>query len=148
MPHALPAASIHKEKQMTTTVGNVGLYLVNGTAGNIGLPGAPVLRFSLLVNAATGTVSGQARQTQAIPGPLGDVLIGNVTGQIRYTGLGQYTKIVSLTGSTVISVPPPAIGSYLAPFSAHFAIDDAWTGVGGWTLGDRSVDDIPVQADH
>jgi hypothetical protein len=132
---------------MTKTVGKVGLYLVHGTAGNVGLPGAPILHFSLMVNAVTGAVSGQARQTQAVQGPMGDVLIGNVTGQLRPAGLGKYTKIVCLQGSTVLSVPPPAIGSWLAPFSAQFAIDDAWGGTGGWTLGDRSVDNVPVSAD-
>jgi hypothetical protein len=133
---------------MTTTVGKVGVYLVHGTAGNVGTPGAPILHFSLMVNASTGAVSGQARQTQAVQGPMSDVLISNVTGQIRYTGLGEYTKIVSLQGSAVITVPPPAIGAYLAPFDAHFAINDAWEGVGGWSLGGTSVENVPVTSEH
>ena len=33
---------------------NLGTYLVNGTAGNTGLAGAPTLHFSLLVVAETG----------------------------------------------------------------------------------------------
>jgi hypothetical protein len=70
-----------------------------------------------------------------------------VTGHVRYTGLAPYTKIVSLEGSAVISFPPPAIGSYLAPFTAAFSIDNAWDGVGGWTLGSTTVDNVPVHAD-
>ena len=71
---------------MSTEVGKIGLYLVNGHAGS-GLVGAPTLSFSLLVNAVTGDVTGHAQQTQAVAPP-GDVIkIGNVTGHVRYTGL-------------------------------------------------------------
>jgi Domain of unknown function (DUF1842) len=131
---------------MSTEVGKIGLYLVNGHAGS-GLAGAPTLSFSLLVNSVTGDVTGHAQQTQAVAPP-GDVIkIGNVTGHVRYTGLGPYTKIVSLQGNAVVSLPPPAIGSFLVPFTAAFSIDNAWDGVGGWTLGSTTVDNVPVHAD-
>ena len=130
---------------MTT---EVGLYLVNGQAGNVGTPGAPILHFSLLVNAVTGDVTGHAEQTQAVAPPGNKITIGNITGHVRYTGLGKYTKRVSLEGSAIIPFPPPAIGSYVMPFTASFAIDNAWDGRGGWTLGNTTVDNVPLTADE
>jgi len=124
----------------------IGLYLVCGIAGNEGVPGAPLLHFSLLVNAATGAITGHATQTQAVAPPNDRIEISNVTGQLRHTGLGPYTQIVSLEGSAVISFPPPAIGSYLVPFRAAFAIDNQWNGRGGWTLGRTEVADVPVKS--
>jgi hypothetical protein len=124
---------------------DVGLYLVRDIAGNQGMPGAPLLHLSLLVNAVTGEITGQASQTQAVPPPGDKIAISNITGTVRSTGLGKYTKIVYLEGSAVISFPPPAIGSYLAPFNAHFAVDDKWEGVGGWTLGNTVVNNVPIK---
>lgn len=124
----------------------VGLYVVNGVAGNQGVPGAPLLHFSLLVNATTGAVTGHAQQTQAVPAPYNQINIGNITGQVHAAGLGKITKLVTLQGSAVISFPPPAIGSYLAPFTAHFAVDNEWDGQGGWTLGTHTVENVPVKS--
>lgn len=131
---------------MTTEA--VGLYLVHGQAGNVGTPGAPILHFSLLVNAVSGDVTGHAEQTQSVPPPANKITIGNITGHVRSTGLGKYTKVVSLQGSAIISFPPPAIGSYVMPFTASFAISDAWEGRGGWTLGNNTVDNVPVNAEE
>jgi len=75
------------------------LYFVEELVGNEGMPGAPLLHLACVVNASTGVVSGQARITQAIAPPNGEIDIPHVTGQIRHLGLGQDTKIVSLSGS-------------------------------------------------
>jgi len=134
---------------MPTDTGNkLGLYLVNAVAGNQGTAGAPLLHLSLLVNSATGAITGHAMQTQAVQPPGDKIVVGNVTGSLRSTGFGQYTQVVSLTGSAVISFPPPAIGSYLAPFTAHFATDQHWNGVGGWTLGATNVNDVPIKVQN
>jgi hypothetical protein len=125
---------------------NVGLYLVSGVAGKEGTPGAPLLHFHLVVNAVTGAITGQAVQTQAIAPPGDKIYISNVKGMLHHTGIAPYTQVVSLEGSTVISFPPPAIGSYLAPFDAHFAVDDQWNGIGGWTLGSTTVNNVPVKS--
>jgi hypothetical protein len=130
----------------TDTGNNIGLYLVNGIAGKENTPGAPLLHFSLLVNAVTGAITGQAVQTQAVAPPGDKIVVSNITGTLRYAGLGPFTKLVHLEGHAVISFPPPAIGSYLAPFDAHFAINNEWNGVGGWTLGNTDVNDVPVRA--
>lgn len=122
----------------------MGTYLVNGEAGNVGMPGAPILHFSLVVVAASGKVSGHATITQAIAPPYGIKEINNVTGRVRYTGFGQYTKIVSLKGTYDEPLPPPAIGSVAVPFEAHFAIDDSWNGRGGFSCGMVNVDNVPV----
>lgn len=129
------------EKQKSS----LALYRVCGTAGREGMPGAPLLHFQLLVNAATGAITGQAEQTQAVAGPASSITIPNVTGILHHTGLGKVTQVVALKGEAVITVPPPAIGAYLAPFNASFAIDNRWNGVGGWTLGNTKVEDVPVE---
>ena len=120
-------------------------YLTKGTIGNVGLPGAPIAHFSLVVVAATNTVSGVVEITQAIDAKPIQV---HVTGNIRYTGYGKVTKIVSLKGQYVVSVPPPAIGSYLQDFTAYMDIDDSWNGVGGFTYGSTEITDVPVNSDN
>ena len=42
------------------------LYRVTGKAGNVGMPGSPILHFDLLVNSSAGSISGQARINQAV----------------------------------------------------------------------------------
>jgi hypothetical protein len=78
----------------TDTGNNIGLYLVNGIAGKENTPGAPLLHFSLLVNAVTGAITGQAVQTQAVPPPGDKIVVSDITGTLRYAGLGPFTKLV------------------------------------------------------
>ena len=124
----------------------IGAYLARGTVGNVGMPGAPIMHYSLVVVPSTGSVSGTVEITQAIAGPGARVVVPNVHGVIRKTGLGAVTQIVALQGQYVVSVPPPAIGSYLANFSAHLAIDDSWNGRGGFTYDNHTVDNVPVKS--
>lgn len=131
---------------MAQKTDELGLYLVKCGAGNFGEPGAPLLQLSLLVNASTGSVTGQAEVTQAVKAPGDKVRISELTGRVQASGFGEYTKLVALQGTATIALPPPAIGSYQTPFSAHFAINDAWTGKGGWTLGHQTVDNVPIRA--
>jgi Domain of unknown function (DUF1842) len=130
----------------SSTAIDVGLYLASGVGGNQGMPGAPLLHFHLVVNAVTGAITGQAVQTQAVAPPGNQIAISNIKGVLHHTGLGPYTMVVSLEGSAIISFPPPAIGEFLAPFNAHFAVDDQWNGIGGWTLGATKITDVPVKA--
>ncbi len=123
-------------------------YLTKGTIGNIGMPGAPVAHFSLVVVPSTNSVSGTVEITQAIAGPESNVVVSNVKGQIRATGYGKVTKVVSLEGEYLVSVPPPAIGSYLSKFTAHMAIDNNWNGQGGFSYGNNDVEDVPVKSDN
>lgn len=118
-------------------------YLAKGTIGNVGMPGAPIAHFSLVVNAASGTVSGVVEITQAIDSAPIEV---KVTGTLRHTGYGEVTKIVNISGEYVVSVPPPAIGSYLEKFTAHMDINNEWNGVGGFTYGTHKISDVPVKS--
>lgn len=137
----MPTETLTSTEQKTS----LALYRVCGTAGRESMPGAPRLHFQLLVNAVTGAITGQAEQTQALAPPHNSIVIRNVTGMLHHTGLGKFTQVVALKGEAVISVPPPAIGSYIAPFDASFALDNRWNGVGGWTLGNTKVEDVPVE---
>jgi hypothetical protein len=123
----------------------LGTYLVNGIAGNENVAGAPMLHFSLVVVSGTGKASGHAMITQAIAPPHGEKIINNVTGQIHATGLGPVAKIVALQGTYLEQLPPPAIGTVEVPFMAHFAIDDAWNGRGGFECGPTRVENVPVK---
>lgn len=125
-----------------------GAYLTNGTIGNVGMPGAPIAHFSLVVVPSANSVSGTVEITQAIDGPQSEIVVKNVKGQIRSTGYGKVTKVVSLEGEYLVSVPAPAIGTYLAKFTAHMAIDNEWNGQGGFTYGDNDIDDVPVKSEN
>ena len=124
----------------------VGLYRLCLQAGT-GQPGAKTLHLELLVNAVTGTVTGEGNQTQAVTPPGGNIPINNITGIIHGAGFGTVTKLIALSGEAYISFPPPAIGSYLAPFRANFAVDNNWNGKGGWVIkpADQN-EDVPVKS--
>ena len=120
----------------------VGLYFVKAVVGNVGTPGAPVVNLALTVQAASGHVSGIAEIAHAVVG-------GNhrfpVSGQIYQTGFGPNHQLVSLGGEFVYSVPPPAIGSFLAKFTAALSVDKAWNGSGGFNYLNVHVENVPVK---
>jgi len=120
-----------------------GAYLAKGTIGNVGTPGAPIATFSLVVVPSQHTVSGTVVITQAVNGPDNHIVIP-VKGKIYSTGFGKFTQVVSLHGQYVQSFPPPAIGSFLADFDAHFAIDNAWNGTGGFSYYKHTIENVPV----
>lgn len=122
-----------------------GAYLAKGTIGNVGTPGAPIASFSLVVVPSQNSVTGTVVVTQAISGPDSHIVV-QVKGKIFASGLGQYTKLVSLQGQYVHSVPPPAIGSFLADFDAHLAIDNEWNGIGGFSYYQHNIENAPVKA--
>ncbi len=128
--------TLEKNKTLLETA-----YLAKGTIGNVGLPGAPIVNFSLVVSTVTNKVSGLVEITQAIDSPSIKV---QVSGTIRYTGYGKVTKIVNLEGEYVVSVQPPAIGSYLQKFTAYMDIDNSWNGIGGFCYGQQGVNNVPV----
>lgn len=120
-------------------------YLAKGTIGNVGMPGAPIVHFSLVVVPNSNTVSGVVEITQAIDNKTIQV---EVTGTLRQTGYGKITKIVNLKGQYLVSATPPAIGSYLQDFTAYLDIDDSWNGNGGFTYGNSKVNDVPVSSEN
>lgn len=126
----------------------IGAYLTSGTIGNLGLPGAPIAHFKLVVVPSKNSVTGTVEITQAIPGPDSNIVIKNVHGVIRATGYGSVTHVVSLEGEYNHYLTPPAIGVVREKFTAHLAIDNDWNGRGGFTYGNKSVDDVPVKSDN
>ncbi|SHJ62485.1 DUF1842 domain-containing protein [Aquimarina spongiae] len=121
-------------------------YLAKGTIGNVGMPGAPIAHFSLVVVPSKNTVSGSVEITQAIEN--GNTGIFSVKGNIRSTGYGKVTKIVNLEGEYIYSFPPPAIGSILQRFTAYMDIDDSWNGQGGFSYGGGKINNVPVYSEH
>ena len=124
----------------------VGTYLAKGEIGNVGMPGAPICHFNLIVTPSTHHVSGTVIITQAIPGPNSKITV-QVSGRIYPTGYGKVTQVVSLLGEYVQTVNPPGIGAYLAKFEAHMAIDNEWNGKGGFSYAIHNITDVPVRAE-
>lgn len=131
--------TLHTQKAADNAI---GLYFVKAVVGNVGTPGAPVVNLALTVQAASGHVSGIAEITQAI---IGGHHRFPVTGQIYQTGFGPNHQLVSLSGEFVYSVPPPAIGSFLAKFTAALSVDQAWNGSGGFNYLNTHVENVPVK---
>ena len=136
--------SSHKEFIVSSSELNAveHVYLI---AGNLGLPGAPILNLALFYNPDDGSVSGEALITQSIAPPHGRVVIRPVSGPVHGLGLGNATRVFSLSGEYVVSVPPPAFGSYLAKFEATFVTDNNWTGHGSFSYGNQKIDNVPIK---
>ena len=114
-----------------------GAYLANGTIGNVGTPGAPIVHFSLVVVPSQHTVNGSVTITQAT---VNGNYLGNVEGRIYKTGLGKITQVVGISG--LIHEDNMSIAEI--DFEAHMSIDNAWHGVGGFSYGNVHVEDVPV----
>lgn len=123
----------------------LSLEQLNLTAGNIGLPGAPVLNLFLLYNPEAGALTGEAQVTQAVAPPYNLMTIRPVSGDVHGLGLGGATRVFSLSGEYTVSVPPPAIGTYLAKFTAVFTTDNNWTGHGSFDYGTHKVTNVPIK---
>ncbi|MCF2857706.1 DUF1842 domain-containing protein [Pseudoalteromonas sp. SMS1] len=116
---------------------NESLYLVKlqFKSDNVGA-GSMVLQ--LAVNPATGTLNGGAEGhilegTQHSPS-----FTARASGHLHSTGYGGVTKVGAVTGQAVVSFPPPAIGSFEAPFTASFGVDNSWEGDGTFTVGEHT----------
>jgi hypothetical protein len=123
------------------------LYRVTGKAGNVGMPGSPILHFDLLVNSSAGSISGQARINQAVAPPSGEIHIHNVTGTVRELVFGgKVTLVVALQGTYYRSLPPPEILTIVEHFAAHLSVDQSWEGRGSFDYnnGGQVVNDVPV----
>lgn len=116
-----------------------GYYVVKLFIERPGLVGAPALSLNLGVDAASGKVTGVGEITQALPPPYGEITIHQITGEIFQTGFGEDNRLVHLNGQYLVSVPPPAIGTYLAQFSAALAVDASWNGSGSFQYGASTV---------
>lgn len=138
-----------KEVLEKTQAQVLGTYLAKGTIGNVGLPGAPIAHFALLVVPSQNKVTGTVEVTQAVVG--GRCFI-NVEGRVRHTGYGAVTKIVVLEGEYQPKVDWPK-GGGIGPvipsvkFTAYLDIDDEWNGQGGFSLGGNTIEG-PVKSEN
>lgn len=128
-------------KDSVKTDAELLLYPVCGTIGNVGTPGAPIVKFNLLVDPFHRTVTGMVIVSQSGTRPF----TVHVKGTIRPTGNRPYTQVVNIQGEYVYSFPPPEIGAILAHFSATMYIDNAWNGKGSFSYFRHSVEDVPVK---
>ncbi|WP_440216237.1 DUF1842 domain-containing protein [Chromobacterium piscinae] len=113
-----------------------GLYLLKlSFTPPEGMVGAGRMILAVTVNARSGELHGQAageihEGTQHPP-----VFTAPVTGAMHSTGYGKIVKVGAVFGEAAVSVAPPAIGTYLAPFLASFSLDADWSGQGQFTVG-------------
>lgn len=115
-----------------------GLYLLElSFVPAPGVVGAGRMTLALTVNASTGALHGQAHGTilEGTQNPL--TFTTAVSGSMHSTGYGTIVKVGAVTGDAAVSVAPPAIGTYLAPFSASFGLDSDWMGEGQFSVGDH-----------
>ncbi|WP_295650293.1 DUF1842 domain-containing protein [uncultured Mucilaginibacter sp.] len=132
----------------TETSPLIGLYQLCLLAEQKGLLGAPTFHLGLLVNAPHGTVTGQVHITQAVTPPSGAVTV-NVTGTLHELVFGPtVTKVLTLSGQYIVSFPPPAIGSYLAHFSATIVFHgNGWVnGLGNFHWANHIDNNVPTNS--
>jgi hypothetical protein len=116
-----------------------GLYLLKlSFSPPAGIVGAGSMTLAVTVDAATGTLHGQAQGTilQGTQHP--QTFSGQVSGAMHSTGFGSIVRVGAASGEAAVSVAPPAIGTYLAPFSASFSLDPKWNGQGQFAVGSHS----------
>jgi len=130
--------------QGETMADQIGLYLVKVLVQKPGVDGAPSVQLNLAVNPGAGVVGGNAVITQAVAPPHGSTTVPEVRGVIHHTGLGVDKMLVSVEGQYGVSVPPPAIGTYLAKFSAALAVDNTWKGTGSFTYAGGTIEGCTV----
>ncbi|MFN9212238.1 MAG: DUF1842 domain-containing protein [Betaproteobacteria bacterium] len=116
-----------------------GLYLLKlSFSPPAGIVGAGSMTLAVAVDAAAGTLHGQAQGTilQGTQHP--QTFSGQVSGAMHSTGFGSIVRVGAASGEAAVSVAPPAIGTYLAPFSASFSLDPKWNGQGQFAVGSHS----------
>lgn len=117
-----------------------GAYLAKGTIGNVGMPGAPIVEFALVVVPSAHKVSGSVSVRQATEN---GNYTGHVTGTIYSTGYGNVTQVVALQGNIT---PASGLMPIEIPFEAHMAIDGSWNGTGGFSYLTVHVENVPVKS--
>ena len=129
-----------------TEASKVGLYLLTLSFTSKKL-GAGSMSLALTVNAVSGVIQGQAQGTLQSGTEHPSTFSADACGALHSTGLGPIVKIGAVKGEAFVSFPPPAIGSYQAPFSASFNLDAQGKGTGQFTVGHRTYKDCVVSTD-
>ncbi|MGA9583350.1 MAG: DUF1842 domain-containing protein [Allosphingosinicella sp.] len=121
------------------TDSTVGYYLIKALVARENMAGSPELHLTLGVDSTSGQANGSAEITQALPPPYGTTHVPQVTGSVRHLGFNNDLRVVAVKGQYVVSVPPPAIGSYLANFSAVLVLQPDGSGEGSFSYGDHDI---------
>ena len=115
------------------------LYIVNLNY-NSGVVGGGSMKMTVAVDPVRGSISGGAEGTILEGTQHAPTFKGSGDGHLYNTGFGENTKLGTISGRAVVSFPPPAIGSYEAPFTASFAVDNAWNGKGKFSVGPHTYE--------
>lgn len=113
-----------------------GLYLLKlAFSPPPGTVGAGSMTLAVAVDAATGTLHGQAQGTILEGTQHPQTFTAQVSGAMHSTGFGNVVRVGAASGQAAVSLAPPAIGTYLAPFSVSFSLDPDWNGQGQFAVG-------------
>ena len=104
-----------------------------------GVVGGASMMLQLTADSASGSLNGPANGTIQEGTPQPREFTASASGHTYSTGLGSVTKVGAVSGQAVVS-RAPAIGSYLAPFSASFSVDKQWNGTGKFSLGNDTYE--------
>lgn len=117
----------------------LGLYLLNlNFTPADGMVGSGSMTLALTVNASTGVLHGQAHGTILEGTQHPQTFTAQVSGAMHSTGYGTIVKVAAVSGEAGVSVTAPAIGHFVAPFSASFSLDSDWKGQGQFSVGSHS----------
>lgn len=126
----------------------IGLYLLKlSFTPPEGIVGAGSMTFAATVNASTGALHGQVHGTILEGTEHPQTFTAQVSGAMHSTGLGHIVRVGAVSGEAAVSVSPPAIGTYIAPFSASFGLDSNWLGQGQFSVGSSSYKSDVKQVD-
>ncbi len=119
-----------------------GLYQLRLEIGT-GDPGAPMFHFDGLVSVPADAITGQVEITQVTAPPFRDYKV-QVHG--RRVGMDP-PSVAFLHGQYVVSVPPPAIGSFLAHLEIVIVFhDSSWNGTADITYAGGHLKQVPVKS--
>lgn len=98
--------------------------------------GGGSMKLQLAVDSVNGTLTGTATGTiNAGTQHPANFYVAHLAGHMHYTGLGEITMVGAVSGQAAVSFPPPAIGTYLAPFTASLSVNNDWNGKGAFSIG-------------
>ena len=118
---------------------NDALYLAKIKFEAAGLGGDSMI-LRLAADPIHQTLSGQAQGTILKGTEHSHSFIESCNGTTHSTGFGDVANIGAVRGQAAVSFVPPAIGTYLSPFSANFGVDKNWNGMGKFTVGDNTYE--------
>lgn len=129
----------------TAEIQKVGLYNVNLSLTN-GIPGAPSLALRLVVNAAKNTIFGSGEIFQPLnpKNPDSHIVIDELRGEIKHTGLGEVQKIAVVSGKYLGLSSDGNKGAFLGHFEANVAVNADWEGTGSFTYHQGTFEDYTV----